>query len=528
MKFFDLDNHLQQVILNVTKTKARDIAEAFVQINRVQYHNIFWQLQNNKELARDEFGKPAAAKQANELIHQLNNYLLSNRSKLNDVFTIKNPVLIKRPKPPLRQHASLYLPDVDTLDGKLLQNPDFGCPTRVPPGSVQQAKFYLGQLLYTAARFGNLLRKDLLTSLFKSLRHSAPVQHNYVTWFELSGDANEQYPWIPDPISSALLPRYFKLRYDCNWQSDPSFLELKWLPCLHYFLRASSCKSIASLRSKKLFSTLKSRLSITQTPCHLNVATGEEPNMPLTTSGFTRLVGYHHATQVTDDAARDDYIQITPSSSSLKTPAQYEHKHLDRVITDCSGAIKLVKKALSDYHLYSQKKSGSISDDDSAKSLKELSSALLAIAGDPSLILLPVTKLLIEWAAMRLVSQNKWTSKLKPNSIVTYLGHIFIPMTRIFSGHDIVANLSRQSLQKQQSWNITDLDEYYLEVIDEAPSNNSQLIRAKILRDFHLFLEKAYNIEPSYVCSTIVMQACKRQPSMVDASILLPRDYQQT
>lgn len=529
MKFFDLDSNLQEVILMATKTKARDISDDFVQINRAHYQKIFWQLHNNKELARDEFGKPAAAKQANELIHQLNNYLLTNHSKLKDVFPIKNPVLIKRPKPPLRQLYSHYLTDIDALDQKLLSNPDFGYPAQsVQPGSVQQAKFYLGQLLYTAARFGNLLRIDLLTSLFEILRQTAPVQHNNIIWFELSGKAEEQYQWIPDPISSALLPRYFQLRYDNNWQSGPLVLDLRWLTCIRYFLRKSHCMSLASLRKKKLLRTLRSRLSITHTPCHLNVATGEEPNMSLTKSGFTRLVGYYHAIHVTEDEIEnEDDIQLAPSTSAPQAPVQHEDKHLDRVITDCNQAINLVKKALSDYHSHSQRTSEKITDALVATSLRELSQSLLAIAANPGFVLLPVTKLLIEWAAMRLVSQNKWSGKLKPKSIVTYLSYIFIPMADNFAGHDIIKKLSKQTLLNQQPWDIADLDEYYLEIIDEAPRKNSQLMRAKILRDFHLFLEKAYNIEPSYVCSTIVMQGGKIRPSMVDANILLPHEYQQ-
>ena len=136
MNFFELDNNLQDIILNVVNKKARDISGNFVSISKDEYQNIFWQLQNSKELARDEFGKPAAAKQANELIHQLNQYLLTNRSKLKDVFSIKNPVLIKRPRPPLRQQYSCYLSDIDTLDLQLLGNPDFGYPTQsIKPGS---------------------------------------------------------------------------------------------------------------------------------------------------------------------------------------------------------------------------------------------------------------------------------------------------------------------------------------------------------------------------------------------------------
>lgn len=532
MKFFDLESNLQDVILKATKTKARDVSDDFVQINRFHYQNIFWQLHNNKALARDEFGKPAAAKQANNLIHQLNNYLLTNRSKLNDVFPIKNPVLIRRPKPPLRQLYSHYLPDIDALDRKLLCNPDFGYPARsIQPGSVQQAEFYLGQLLYTAARFGNLLRIDLLSSLFESLRQTAPVQHNNIAWFELSGKAKEQYQWIPDPVSSALLPRYFQLRHDNNWQNDPIVLNLRWLTCIRYFLRKSRCKSVASLRKKKLLSTLKSRLSITHTPCHLNVATGEEPNMSLTKSGFTRLVGYYNPIRINEDAVEDedkvDDIRLAPNTSAQQALAQYQDKHLDRAITDCKVVIKLVKQALSDYHSHSQQTSERITDAIVAKSPRELSQSLLAIAANPNFVLLPVTKLLVEWAAMRLVSQNKWSGKLKPKSIVTYLSHIFIPMADIFAGHDIIQKLSEQALLNQQPWDIADLDEYYLEIIDEAPSKNSQLMRAKILRDFHLFLEKAYNIEPSYVCSTIVMQGGKIRPSMVDANILLPHEYQQ-
>ena len=528
MNFFELDNNLQDIILKVVNKKARDISGNFVSINKDEYQNIFWQLQNSKELARDEFGKPAAAKQANELIHQLNSYLLRNRHKLSNAFLITNPVLIKRPRPPLRQHYSCFLSDIDTLDLQLLGNPDFGYPTQsIKPGSAQQAKFYLGQLLYTAARYGNLLRKDLLSSLFESLRQTAPVQHNNVTWFELSGDANEQYQWIPDPISSALLPRYFQLRYDNQWQQAPMLQQLKWLDCLRYFLRNSSCKSIASLRVKQLFSAFKARYSITHTPCHLNVATGEEPNLSLTKGGFTRLVGYYHAIDLTDMMAEEDDIQIAPNTSAPKAPQQHNEHNLERAITDCSEAIKLVKNVLSDYQSHRKQILGTTTDNDIAKSLKALSKSLRAIAENPNFTLLPITKLLIEWAAMRLVSQNKWSGKLKPNSIATYLTYIFIPMARTFAGHDIVTNLSKSSLLDQPPWNIADLDEYYMEIMDQAPSMRSQLMRAKILRDFHLFLEKAYNIEPSYVCSTMVLKGSKRQPSMVDANILFPHEYQQ-
>lgn len=514
MKFSDLDTYLQDVMSKFIKQPKSSLNQPILPIEIVEYNQIFWQLHNDKSLSRDELGRPALAKNATELVHQLNQYIIANREKLTKQYPLKNPVLIKRPKPPLRQQFSRYLPEIDRLDQQLMRAPDFGYPAiSTNSGSVINAEFYLGQLLYTAARFGGVLQATLLESLLQRLSGSCPSQYKGVVWFNLNGDV--EYPWLPDPISSALLPRYYKLRDAYNWALEPRVQQLKWLRCIRHFLRNSGCPQLAQCGATQLLCALNARLSITHTPCHLGVATGKEPNVPLTMEAFTRLLGRYHSTSTAEEF--DDEPQepiISQSEQAMLTSASSSLQPLTQAITDCVAVIKLVKRELSSIDPNASQEPSAISD----KSLAALSKRLLAISGSSEYTLLPVTKLLIEWAAIRLTSQNKWSSKLKPNSLITYLNQIVKPMTRAFAGHEVIT-LAQD--------NIASIDEYYMEIIDEAPGLRSQTMRAKILRDFHLFLEKQYLVAPSYICSTFVMHGAKRVQSMVDANILLPHEYQQ-
>jgi integrase/virulence-associated protein VagC len=510
MTFFELAPVLQALILSVSKRKVRDIRDGFLQISQGDYSKVFWRLYDRN--IRDEMGKQASAKEATELTHQLNQYILANRQRLAARFSLKNPILIKRPKPPMREHHGQYLPELDHLDRQLLKDPDFGyLALSINSGSVKNAPFYTGQLLYASARFGGLLRSDLLKSMLLCVSTDYPNIFNKIVWLQLTGDLNEEYQWLPDPISSALLPRYFKLRTDNNWCDDPVFKQLNWLTCLRQFLRQSGCSLLSRLSSKQVFELIAARLSLSHTPCHLPVMTGEEPNLMLARDNFLRLLGRSQQVSANNVSGNEPTFDL-PGTTGIK---ELRSQVITKAITDCAAVMKLVKRELLLFNKqYLNQDRHEAVNFPAGLSLSALSAKIKVIAKDDSLILLPITSLLIQWVALRLTTQNKWSGKLKPSTIVTYLNSIFASLSRSFGAYNPLA-LGADTL-----------DEHYMELIEEAPKLRAQILRAKILRDFHLFLEREYNISPSYVCSTMVMQSSKKMPLMVDANILLPVEYQ--
>lgn len=64
-----------------------------------------------------------------------------------------------------------------------------------------------------------------------------------------------------------------------------------------------------------------------------------------------------------------------------------------------------------------------------------------------------------------------------------------------------------------------------MEFIDEAPTLNSGLNRARFIRDFHEFLVKKYKLPASYVATSVIAHNAKRTSHMVDANILMPAEY---
>ena len=517
MTFAELPPELQSLLLKATKLHRNSMDEVPAKLRQWHYSEIFWTLYNQH--SRNDMGQDDTAKTATDLIHLLNQYILANRSKLSGL-KVRNPILIQRPKPPLREQYASYLPEIDCIDQQFIRDPDFALKTApINQTTNTQAKFYLGQLLYAAIRFGGLLRVDLLKSLLHQTIYAAPFQCNNVVWYELAAADQSQMIWIPDPVSSALLPRLLNMRSTSNWAEHPAVQQLNIQSCLSYFLKTFGLPHFDELlkqrreRIKKLLKLIEARLSLTHTACHLPVLSGDEANLSLEPVAFRRLLT--RATMSTSHtySFRSSFpaVKSVPENKPLKPAKSLAllAKPINRSITDCESVIKKVKQKLGSDTLATNKEQPG-----STHSLQGLSSTLKDISQSHEFVLLPITRLLIEWAGFRLTSQSKWSGKLKQSTLISHLGVIFKPLTRLFA--------ARSPL----NMDIADLDEYYHEIIDDAPKQQGQLRRAAILRDFHLFLEKEYQIEPSYVCSGFVMRGSKYKALMVDANILLPSEYQ--
>lgn len=517
MKFAALPEQLQSLLLKVTGLHSKDQDLLPSKLRQWHYSEIFWELYGKH--SRNDMGQDDTAKTATELIHLLNHYIVANRSAIFSL-NIRNPILIKRPKPPLREQYASYLPEIDHIDQQFLRDPDVALNgLRLSQTIHTQAKFHFGQLLYAAIRYGGLLRVDLLKSLLHQILYAAPYQCNNVVWYELEAADQSQMIWIPDPVSSTLLPRLLSMRHTSNWAEHPAVQQLNIQSCLSYFLKSFGLLHIDELlkqrreRTKKLLKIIEARLSLTHTACHLPVLSGDEANLSLDPVAFRRLLSRAAMCSSHAYSFRSSLpaVKSVPENKPLKPAksAALLAKPINQSITDCESVIKTVKQKLGSDTLTTNKEQPG-----STHSLQGLSSTLKDISQSHEFVLLPVTRLLIEWTGFRLTSQSKWSGKLKPSTLISHLGVIFKPLTRLFA--------ARSPL----NMDIADLDEYYHEIIDDAPKQQGQLRRAAILRDFHLFLEKEYQIEPSYVCSGFVMRGSKYKALMVDANILLPSEYQ--
>ncbi len=110
MKFSQLPAELQSLLLKSTGLHSNNEDLLPSKLSQSHYSQIFWELYGKR--SRDDMGQQNTAKTATELIHLLNQFILANRSAFYGL-KIRNPILIKRPKPPLREKYASYLPELD-------------------------------------------------------------------------------------------------------------------------------------------------------------------------------------------------------------------------------------------------------------------------------------------------------------------------------------------------------------------------------------------------------------------------------
>lgn len=509
MKYFELEEDLKKLILDVTSKTHLLADQDFIAINQEQYNLIFWKLFNSN--IRNEFGKQISASEATKLVHQLNLYLTAHKNDSPRPVKLKNPVLISRPKPPLREQYCAWLPILDQFDQKFVKDPDVSLISLVQ-GECSQSDLHmqtclrLGQLIYSAMRYGGLLRVELLKSFFVLLLSNSLNSNKHLCWFELTGELEELHVWIPDPITLTLLPRFFSFNKEHNLFERQTEWKLSWFKCLTTYLKKCAGDKLHKLGIKSLINIVLARLSLTQTACHLPVLSGTEPNLTLQKNSFYRLLNLGNVTNQSEENIQEtsNVIPAVATKSAFKTPRTDQ--------TDCYAVLKIAKNKLN--ALTAKQNLSNDTNLPHKSALVSVKDDLELLALETNYNLLPVTRLLILWAATRLTSQNKWSGKLKPQTLLSYLGSIFWPMSRLIGARHV------------DQLDTPALDELYLEIIDEVPNIRSRAKRAKILRDFHLFLERDFNLKPSYVCSTMVMQSAQKVTMMVDANILLPSEYQ--
>lgn len=481
MKVIELPQVIQNLFSQYNDLKVTD--NNVVVLSASQYSNIFWQLLRLQQLNK--------TKNAEEhLIEVLNQYIASNRAHYPSNFSIRNPVRLKRPSPPARQSTLEMMQQIEKLDAFFIDS--LSDPGRTPI-------FHLGRLMYSAMRYGGLLRNDLLSDLSQKLRHDVPLCLDKVIWFELKGAAGEVHIWQPDAMTVKLLSQWY--RFPERTVSDRNFLQY-----INHF--QSHAFPGVKLRSgvKWWVQAIRARLSLEITPYSLDIMTGAQPNLTLKPQVFYRLLS-----QKSNNKALNE---IDFSDSSLTDVPTIKALRLSSLPVQTNEQI--VKSTLKDIKAYLRlaKVNPDKNNEQEPLAPSEIAKLIMVQLDKVQVYLPPVIHYLLRWTSVRLVSQSQWSGKLGAGTLISYLDTIAMPMWLSLGDVDL-ASLEPDALE-----------EVYAEFIDDGPSLRSRGRRAQILRDFHIYMEDQHQLEPCYLFQQHIARGQKYASLAVDANILMPWEYE--
>ncbi|MEH8018950.1 hypothetical protein MN202_17035 [Rheinheimera muenzenbergensis] len=478
MSWNDLHEEVRSRLQMVRKQS--DLDSAPVILTKAEYGSIFWQLFSTQ---RSERFKAASI----NLVEQLNNYIAANRASYPPTFSIMNPLKLERPSPPARQDSIGSIQFIDRLDKLFLNN------LSVKGKSEDLTDFYLGRLLYSAMRYGGLLRSDYLATFAAQLLNGKPCCYETKLWFELSGFAGETYIWQPDSLTIQLIHHWYSQQRDLP-ATD------KLINLLRAFIQGLNLKTAGRLKLTYIINAIRARLSLEITPFALPILSGKQPNLTLKPTVFYRLISQKSPPLplVTKNVSPPSTLPL--SSGGLK----YNH-HFDFQRTmDCYEQIKdLLKEAKS-----IDKLKNSTRQQTNSAIAKQIGAKVQQADYLP-----PVFFYLLNWVSVRLTSQSRWSGKLAASTLISYLDTIAKPMLRSFANQHLL------------KMNADELAETYTLLIDEGKSLASQTKRARILRDFHIYLEEHHQATPCHLFQQYIAQSQRLEALTVDANILMPWEY---
>ncbi len=481
MKITDL-HHEIQTELNRVMDLDSSVDQGRVLLSSQQYDKLFWQL-FYKQLELKRKGSDV------NLVEQLNRFVSHHRSNYPASFSIRAPVKLKRPSPPVTQNSLEDIKIIERLDNFFVTS------LAVPHEDIQ---FILGRLLYSAMRFGGLLRNDYLNSLLIHLRIGKPMSYQTQIWYELSGNAGETHIWQPDSITLQLI-----YQWEAKYKAHTDFDVFK---CFQKFAKNAGLTTLHKFRFKRLVQAILSLLSLQISPYLLNILSGRQPNITLKKDVFYRLISKKPtfldiSNPITDEDERTIVSVLTPSEYN---PDAFFYD--ERKANQCRKEVKFLLNSIS--KASSDKKQGN-------ESSRSEVARKIAEKVEGADFLPAVMHHLFHWVCVRLTSQSRWSGKLGANTLITYLDSIVNPMMRVFALKDPV-KLSPE-----------DLAELYTEVIDDGVSLISQTKRARILRDFHIYLELTHQVSPCYLFQQYIAKSKRLEALTVDANILMPWEYRQ-
>lgn len=475
MNWEELDQEVRSRLQKVKKSS--DLEQAPVVLNKSEYDSIFWQLFSIQRNSRFKVAQI-------NLVEQLNNYIAANRTLYPPTFSIVNPVKLERPSPPARQGSLDSIKFIDNLDKLFLASLSVG---------KKQEQFYLGRLVYCAMRYGGLLRKDYLEEFIKQLINGNPFSYKTMLWFELTGFAGETFIWQPDRLTIQLIHHWY------SQQKELPTTE-KIVSLLGAFVKELDSTTSGRVKLAFIINAIGARLSLEITPFTLPILSGKQPNLTLKPKVFYRLISQKSSPMplVTTTYNR------AGSRSSFSSASPYDHQFDYQKTMDCLKDVKDL--------LYIAKKEAKLKSSTRQKTNSDIAK-LISTRVNRADYLPPVFYYLLNWVSVRLTSQSRWSGKLATSTLLSYLSTIAIPLLDSFADQNML------------KMNSDELAEIYTLLIDEGKSLASQTRRARILRDFHIYLEEHHQASPCHLFQQYIAKSQRLEALTVDANILMPWEY---
>jgi len=313
-----------------------------------------------------------------------------------------------------------------------------------------------GLIMYSAMRFGLLLRKELINEFIVQL-NELPKSLNGHIWYELAieGINNNDQIWNPDPTTLSLLNIWYEKQCHKHF-IRPSKKSGFGIVKASYINLGVTWKSLKINSQGQFINAISSAISF-QIPAYINdCATGAIDNRTLAPSCYYRLISGRAPALL--------------NSIESQLPSSFKPS-----IRKTVGHSKIGK---SDSEVYAKIKEWLGSDLSVKPSVisNKVSALILPAAGRIS----PTLYFLGLWVAQRLISENHWGNKTNRSSMLTKFYSVSQRLLDVFGSINPV-DIGADEL--------TDLYESAI----EAGSGKEALIRN--FQDYHLYLVYYHGVE---------------------------------
>lgn len=428
-----------------------------------------------------------------DLIAQLNSYINAYRIYYSPEFRVKNPSKVIRPSPPLKEINLSAVHTIEALDSFLLSS--------LSANNLNPEEL-LGRLLYCAVRHGGLVNKPFLVSFLDCVCNKVMKSVDKLVWIELQGAVGEQHNWFPDNLTILLLDQFFGKNFTYEHVRVPEHYIAK-------FMALAPTTLNNKLTTSWLFSTIKARLSLSITPFALDILTSDQINVTLKETPFLRLVTQKSpplSSVISDVEKQASFDEIEKDKLEKRNEKQIEANY-----SNSEELLMWTKNQLIALRLSGRSESMSnIMKSKTSALAKQIDEKLAS----NSRKITSITRSIIEWVTYSLTTGSKWSGRLKPSSLISYIASISKRLQLYFGYRDPL------------EMDLEEIAHIYLMIIDDGRNVAVKARRARILRDFHEVLEVKYKVEPCYIFQEFITIGNDDKVNLVDANILMPGEYE--
>lgn len=343
-------------------------------------------------------------------------------------------------------------------------------------------------VLFSAMRFGGCNNASRLHALMMALRYPPKrYQHHY--WFELEHDSGGRYVWRPDPLTLALLVRWYTQEHHRHWA-----IGLPVAPNPHRlmatFFRKQGIWARHGMPIKRLLDAVSARLSLEVPPILADCTRGVIDNRTLSPAAFHRYItgkSPRFASSKSNSGVATRERVAVPFSPPPNANDDADPQMDNRFWANARRILRL-EKTRRDARLAIQ------------KHLDQSQSDLLLIS-----------RLLASWIIHLLSTHNQWGNRLKPSAIGVQLSAVLVGLK------DRIGNSECLGF-----WG-SEWGDVYLQILDTKSSLSSRRMAQKTLGEFHQFLVTEYGANETDGV-TLANKGTKALPH-VDANVLFEGEF---